>query len=68
MLMQNEELTKKIEELNAKIDEMADSVRELKNYFKWILIITVAMIVLPLVGLMFVVPSFLSTYSTISTF
>ncbi len=66
--MLNEELTKKIEELNAKIDEMADSVRELKNYFKWILIITVAMIVLPLVGLMFVVPSFLSTYSTISTF
>lgn len=68
MFMQNEELIKKIEELNAKIDEMADSVRELKNYFKWMLIITVAMIVLPLVGLMFAVPSFLSTYSTISAF
>ncbi len=66
--MQNEEFTKKIEEMSVKIDEISNSVRQLKNYFKWVLIITIAMVVFPLIGLMFAIPSYLNTLNTITSF
>lgn len=37
------------------------STEKTRKYFMWTLIISVAVILLPLVGLMFVIPTFLST-------
>lgn len=37
------------------------STEKTRKYFMWTLIVSVAVILLPLVGLMFVVPAFLST-------
>jgi len=66
--MNNEEISKKLEEMNAKIDEVHESTRKIVSYFKWTLIITGLMIVLPLIGLLFAIPSYLKTLDVITTF
>jgi len=54
-----------IEALEKKIDELLRSINSIKRIFFWILIISVAMFVLPLIGLLFAIPQFLSIYSAI---
>ena len=61
--MENDVL-KKLEEQNAKIESIYISVEKTRKYFLWTLIITLAFFILPLVGLVFVVPSFLQTYTS----
>ncbi|KXJ99032.1 MAG: hypothetical protein UZ19_OD1000529 [Parcubacteria bacterium OLB19] len=47
-----------------KIDAIYESVEKTRKYFQIILWATVIMFVLPMVGLMFIVPSFIETYTT----
>ena len=63
----DEELKRKIEEQGLKIDAIYASVEKTRKYFQWTMIITVALFVLPLIGLLFAVPAFLSSYSQIQT-
>ncbi len=58
-----QEILKKLEEQEKKIDLIYASVEKTRAYFLWTLIISVALFVLPLVGLIFAVPFFLSTLS-----
>ena len=53
------------EELQAQLDRIEKSVKQIRSYLFWTMIITVAVIVLPLLGLIFVIPQFLSIYSDI---
>ncbi len=55
----------KIEILEKKVEELQRSVNRINKIFLWTLIISVALIILPLIGLLFVLPSFLSMYSGI---
>ena len=48
--------------LEEKIDKIYNSVEKTRKYFKWTMIITVALFVLPLLGLVFAIPSFMSSY------
>ena len=57
------ELIAKIDNLEIKIDESTRQISQLRRYFLWALIISVAVLVLPLLGLVFVVPQFLDLYS-----
>ena len=66
--MNDQELIKKVDEMSAKVDEMQKTVNRLNNYFKWTAIITIALIVLPIIGLMFAIPSYLNTLNTITSF
>jgi hypothetical protein len=59
------ELTQRLAALEEKVDKMYASVEKLRKYFLWTGIITVALFVLPLIGLAFAIPSFLNTYSQI---
>jgi len=59
-----QELLKKIDELDKKTEEIYRSVEKTRKYFLWMLIITALVIVLPLIGLMFVIPQFLNTYTS----
>ena len=59
----DQETKNKIDELNRKMDEVYVSVEKTRKYFLWTMIITVAVVVLPLIGLMFAIPSFLNTYT-----
>jgi len=58
-----EEILKKIEEQSRKIEEMYRSVEKLRKYFLWTLIITVVTILIPLVGLLLIIPRFINLYS-----
>jgi len=58
-----EEILKKIEAQDKKLEEIYSSVEKIRKYFLWTLIITVVMIVLPLIGLLFIIPQFLSALS-----
>ena len=49
--------------LEGKIDSLQRSIDKLKRIFLWILVISIVMFVLPLIGLMFVIPQFLSIYT-----
>lgn len=59
-----EELLKKIDDQQAKIDAMYVSVEKLRKYFLWTLVVTVVTIALPLVAMMFILPSLVSTLSS----
>jgi len=58
----DEELNKKIEEQGLKIDAIYKSVEKTRKYFLIIIWITILGVVLPMIGLAFVIPSFLSNY------
>lgn len=47
------------------LNRIEKSVNQMKTYFRISLILTVAMVVLPLVGLLIVIPQFISLYSNI---
>ena len=59
-----EQLERQIEVLTKKIDELQRSIGKIKTIFFWILILSVVSFVLPLVGLLFAVPQFLSSYGS----
>jgi CHASE3 domain sensor protein len=61
----DEEILRKIEEQDKKLEKIYRSVEKMRKYFLWALIITVAVIVLPLIGLMFVMPKFLSIFDSL---
>jgi TRAP-type mannitol/chloroaromatic compound transport system permease small subunit len=58
------ELKQLIEAQQKKIDEIYVSVEKTRKYLWWTMIATIVFFVLPLVGLMFIVPSFISSYSS----
>ena len=57
----------KLVELEQKIDQIYVTTEKVRKYFLWTLIVTLAMVVLPAIGLVFAIPSFLSTYSNIDS-
>ncbi len=59
-----QETTKKIKELEEKIDKIYNSVEKTRKYLLWTMIVTVAVIVIPLIILMLVLPSFISNYTS----
>ena len=64
-VMENE-ILKKIEEQGRRIEEIFVSAEKTRKYFLWTLIISVAFVVLPIIGLIFVIPQFLNTLNTAS--
>ena len=60
-----EEILKKIEEQQAKIDAIYVSVEKLRKYFLWTLIVTVATVLVPLIAVVIILPSLLSTMSSL---
>ncbi len=61
----DQDILQKFEEQNKKLDSIEKSVKRIQSYFFWGAIITVALFVIPLIGLLFAVPKFLDTYSSV---
>lgn len=57
-----QEFTQRLAELEKKINAIYVSVEKTRKYFLWTMIISVALFVLPLIGLAFVIPMFLNNY------
>jgi len=56
-----DEILKKIEEQEKKLDAIYHSIEQMRKYFLWTLIITIATIVLPLIALAVVIPLVMRT-------
>ena len=59
-------ILKKLEEQEEKINAIYRSVERTRKYFMWTLIITLALFILPALGLVFAIPTFMSSYSSLS--
>jgi hypothetical protein len=57
------ELENKLKELEAKLDLVYRSAEKSRKYLMWTGIITAAVIILPLIAMVFVLPSFISSYT-----
>ncbi|MFH1454920.1 MAG: hypothetical protein ABIF22_01215 [bacterium] len=57
-----QEINKKLLELEEKINKIYISIEKTRKYFLCSMIITIAIIVLPLIGLIFALPSFMQNY------
>ena len=53
-----------LEAQGKKIDAIYESVEKTRRYFLIILWITIAMVVLPFIGLIFIIPSFIEIYTS----
>ena len=58
------ELAAKLDEIGAKADRAYQAAEKVRKYLFWTGVITVALIVIPAIGLAFVIPSFISNYTT----
>ena len=58
------ELLAKLNQIEEKAEKAYQAAEKVRKYLFWTGVITVALIVLPLIGLAFVLPSFISSYTT----
>lgn len=58
-----QDIIKKLEEQDKKLEEVYRSVEKIRKYLFWTFIVTIVVIVLPLIGMLFVLPNFINMYS-----
>lgn len=58
------ELAAKLEEISVKADRAYQAAEKVRTYLFWTGVVTVALFVLPLIGLAFVIPQFIDSYTT----
>ncbi|MDA1334756.1 MAG: hypothetical protein O2794_01915 [bacterium] len=59
----DEVVLKKFEEQDEKLSAIYVSVEKTRKYFLIVTWVTIALVVLPAIGLVFAIPAFLSTYA-----
>ena len=57
--MEEEDILEKITEQDKKLDMIYKSVKKIRTYFFWTLIVSIAVIILPIIALIIVIPKFL---------
>jgi len=57
----NDELKYRLEIVEQKIDRIDKGITVIKRIFLWSFIISIAFIVLPLIGMLFIIPRFMSS-------
>jgi hypothetical protein len=58
------DIQKRFEVMESKIDAIYVSVEKTRKYFFWTMVLTLVVFIVPLIGMIFVVPSFLSNYTS----
>ena len=58
------ELSIKLDQIAAKADAAYKAAETVRKYLFWTGVITIALIVLPIIGLVFAIPQFISSYGT----
>lgn len=62
--MNEQEWGQRLAALEEKIDMIYVSTEKTRKYFMWTLIISVGLVVLPAIGLLFAIPTLISTMSS----
>ena len=65
--MPNENISPRVDELEKKIDAIYVSVEKTRKYILTTMIITIIVVVLPVLGLFFALPSFMGTYNQLNS-
>lgn len=60
----DEQTQQKMEVMEEKLDQILASVEKTRKYFQVVMWVTLAMVVLPALGLLFVIPAFLRSYTS----
>lgn len=60
-----QELAARLDQIEKKVDAAYAASEKVRKYLFWTGIVTIALIVLPAIGLMFVIPSFMASYGNI---
>ena len=58
------ELSAKLDEISAKADAAYKAAEAARKYLFWTGVITLALIVIPLIGLAFAIPAFINSYTS----
>ena len=61
----DDELRTRLDMLEKKVDAAYAAAEKVRKYLFWTGVVTIALIVVPSIGLMFAVPSLISTYSSL---
>ena len=61
------EILERLKQNDEKLEKIYASVEKTRKYFLWIMIASVVLFVIPLIGLIFAIPSFLNTYSSLGS-
>jgi hypothetical protein len=64
----DEELKKRLDEQDKRLEAIYRSTEKMRKAFLWTLWITIAIVVLPILGLVFVIPAFLRSLPDLSSF
>lgn len=64
--MEND-IRQKFEEQDKKLGDIYESIEKMRKYFLWTLIVTIAMIVLPLIALALIMPWFIKIITSAYT-
>lgn len=62
------QLSTQIETLEKKIDTLVKTVHLIKQFILWMLVATIVAFIVPLLGLILIIPQFLSIYSAALNF
>jgi len=65
--MDEQQILQKLKEMEEKLDKVFKSTERTRKYILWMFILSMLVIVLPLIGLIFVIPQFLSLYSDLDS-
>lgn len=60
------DITARLDVIEAKVDATFRSAEKMRKYFLITMWVTLATLLLPMIGLIFVIPTFLNYYSTLS--
>ena len=52
-------------EIIQRIDAIEKKVDQMRRYFLWVLVISILAVVLPFIGLLFIIPQFISSYQNL---
>lgn len=63
----DQELQTRLNAQDIQLDAIYKSVEATRKYFKWTMIITIALFILPLLGIFFAIPSFLGAVAPDTT-
>ncbi len=58
----NEEFKERLDQLEKNVGEILKTTKQTKTYFQIFLIVTVGSLIIPIIGLAFALPKFLSIY------
>lgn len=62
-----QDILNRLQKNEEKLEMIYVSVEKTRKYFFWTLVMTIALVLLPAVGLVFAIPKFMETYSTIGS-